>query len=248
MFCSKCGAQIAEGAKFCPSCGTAVNGQSVEVVADNNSQLSERENSLNELSKMLEYFSQKKNQYCEYYSVSYNLELEKKTKLSKSAIRKALLFSFISMVGSIILMNVGIKNDLMVLAIIGALLGFFCFISLLGGDIIYARIVKKNTIKKLSYREEELKNELIDYYNKYVNCPVGIEYSSPDDIERMMNIITSGRAAKLNEAINLLIDDEHKKYLERNIEETVHLAREAADSSAMAARSASRAEWNSYRR
>ncbi len=62
-FCSNCGAEIAEGAKFCPSCGTAVNGQAVSVAADTNLQVSERESSLNELSKMLEYFSKKKDLY-----------------------------------------------------------------------------------------------------------------------------------------------------------------------------------------
>ena len=62
-FCSNCGAEIAEGTKFCPSCGTAVNGQAVSVAADTNLQVSERESSLNELSKMLEYFSKKKDLY-----------------------------------------------------------------------------------------------------------------------------------------------------------------------------------------
>lgn len=66
-FCSKCGIQIQDGAKFCDGCGAPVY---VNTNIPNNSQLYQtqeaRKSSLEEMDRMINYFSQKQAQYDEY--------------------------------------------------------------------------------------------------------------------------------------------------------------------------------------
>ena len=68
----------------------------------------------------------------------------------------------------------------------------------------------------------------------------------------MIDIICSGRATKLSDALNMMLDDYHKQTVEENVRvaainsaEAARHARAAADSASKAARSAADAEWNS---
>lgn len=252
-FCSNCGAEIAEGAKFCPSCGTAVNGQSVEVVADNNSQLSEREKSLDELSKMMEYFSQKKDLYGRLKNNQILTEIEwgygKKPKKMDG------VWKFLGMIPLICgwlyflwdSIDSGWSIDISVLIV-----PFSCMIfSLLIQG--YGKKKKTQKLKQLAQEKERLLQELQDYYNAYKNCPIGIEYTDPIDIEKIMDIVRSGRATRISDAINTILDDIHKETLEQNVREAArnsaeaaYLARKASKNASKAADSASRAELNSY--
>lgn len=253
-FCSNCGAEIAEGAKFCPSCGTAVNGQAVSAVADSNSQLLDKENSLNELSKMYEYFDKKRSVYDEWNYISYSI-----SDLSENG-KKKLTGKFYMYGGIAIIL---IIVSLFLLSLLKTIIGSeiiellkslipFLLILLSFVGLIRASRQQKKKIRELTARKEVLRGEINEYYNNYGNCPIGIEYTFPKDIEHMIDIIRSGRATKLSDALNMMLDDYHKQTVEENVRvaainsaEAARHARAAADSASKAARSAADAEWNS---
>ncbi len=262
-FCSNCGAEIAEGAKFCPSCGTAVNGQAVSVAADTNLQVSERESSLNELSKMLEYFSKKKDLYERlkinqiYTKIEWGHGKKPKKIAAKWILFAAIpyilcLFCIASLI-ILIIASMHLEEGFEIWDYAEAILWAAGF-GFLGTLIV--RIGKKKKTRKLEQLAQEydqLRQELQDYYNAYTNCPIGIEYTHPDDIENILDIVRSGRATRISDAINVIIDDIHKEKVEqsareaaRNSAEAAYLARKASKNASKAADSASRAEWNSY--
>lgn len=253
-FCSNCGAEIAEGAKFCPSCGTAVNGHAVAAAADNNVQGAERENSLNELSKIYEYFDKKRSVYDEWNYVTYTISDLSENGKQKVA-RKLYFYGSISIILIIVsllllsLLKTIISPEL--IELLKSLIPFLILILCFGGLIRASRQQKKK-IRELTARKEVLRGEINEYYNNYGNCPIGIEYTFPKDIEHMIDIIRSGRATKLSDALNMMLDDYHKQTVEENVRvaainsaEAARHARAAADSASKAARSAADAEWNS---
>ena len=259
-FCSNCGAEIADGTKFCPSCGTAVNGQSVSAVADSNSRLLDKENSLKELSKIYEYFEKKRSVYDEWNYVNYTLS-DYSENGKKKAARKFLFYYFIAGIMAIVawvLISLleKISNDIifwiiMIPTILLLLLAFFLFF---GGGIFLAIHKQKIRIRELTARQEVLRGELNEYYHNYGSCPIGIEYTFPKDIEYMIDIIRSGRAVKISDALNIMLDDYHKQTVEENVRiavnnsaEALRNAREAAESASRAAASAKNAEWYSRR-
>jgi hypothetical protein len=100
---------------------------------------------------------------------------------------------------------------------------------------------KKNK-KRLEAQISEIQGALTPYYRAYMDCPVAFEYSSPAYLAELIRLMESGRADSIKEAINIAIDDNHK----RNLLNMQHdIARNTA-SAARSARSAATASWLSF--
>ena len=59
-----------------------------------------------------------------------------------------------------------------------------------------------------------LKQELHEYYLELNNCLLSEEFAVPNTIRCIKNIIQIGRADNLKEAINIMLDDIHKRETE----------------------------------
>ena len=226
MFCQKCGNQVDNSAGFCPVCGNSVstsNSQqrrmsSVQVRQQN------RQDELDEINKMIDYFSQKQPQYDEYDAVCARLDpyyLRKRPSL--------MIWGLVSIAVGIMCFSGGIIP-----------VGIILFLG--AGGLIFA-FVKSTQARTRNYAEAsqryyELSDELYKYYCDYGPCLVSAGYSNPSNLAAIRQTIQSGRADTIADALNILLDDEHKAAMEAYSARTAASAQEAARSAGVAANNA----------
>lgn len=206
-FCKQCGADL-NGAKFCPNCGSPVE--------DNGATpMNQRQRSMAEMERMMQYFGQKKQQYDEF---------EKVTK--EVADRSAESF-----VGGIIL------------AVICAAIGYFSkkYFWFVGVPLfLLMYFVKTNKNKKALAiavdRRNALGEELQAHFDAYGYAPVGFEYTRPQTLAAIYDIIRKGRASTAEDAINLYLNDQHQEKMLQLQKETAAAAKESAAAAKEAAK------------
>ena len=237
-FCGNCGAEMQEGMRFCASCGTRWGEVASVPMATTPAPMVDsfqntfniRNQNISEIRRMINYFGQKQALYDEYESLQEQLERLDPSTTSNS--------------GCLTWYSGYMKNIfpvlLIVLLIFGAL-GLFAqkdsaligVVFLIIGVLLLVRFFKKRSEKKetinQSYRRiNDIASELSKHYKAYGQCMVGYEYSNPRILSQIGAIIEKGRADTIKEAINRMLEDNHRSYVELQ--------------SAMAARSARQAE------
>ena len=231
-FCSKCGAEITTEGKFCPKCGAPIsgaegivasNGNNVE--QDKNSTKNVRNESLVEIQNVYDYFSKKVDSYNQFDMLNNKIASFPKTK--KTILGAAIII----LVGIYIII---VNNSEVIPDLVCKILEYGLSVLSLVGYILI-RIKLKKTNKANIELRDALNREITDYYNAYVNCPIGIEFSRPQDISMIMNTIRSGRADTISAAINIILDDEHKANMERKAGEIAQASKEAARAAKAAA-------------
>lgn len=225
MFCQKCGNEIQDNSKFCPKCGaplgTADQPGSIRVNNNQNagnnhynSRYEVRQAELREIDNLIYYFSQKAAEYDEIAMVTGNLNvLERKlNKTPKAGI------AFASICAGFIILS------LMIGATKGpwGITAFPAFVTGIPGLIILSvhfisRAINKPKYKKYCERFDVLNEELTRHYNDYGYCPVGIEYTNPNDLKAIRDTIQSGYADTSKEAVNYLMQKYHNEVMESNL-------------------------------
>lgn len=200
MICLKCGSQIPDDVFFCGVCGTEVTHASPQdVQSQMQAQFQMHKNAMRQsemqiMGQAIEYFSQKKDTFNEYDVSTHNLinyaTGTKNGLIIWGAILTVTFFSAMSVPGK----------------------GFriFCTISLILSLIMLAGgiLMKVNNRRKYRHYQSEnfrLSKELYEYYSKYPNCPVGMEYVNPEILQKIMDIMVSGRADSIKEALDIFI-------------------------------------------
>ncbi len=198
MFCPHCGQQVADGAAFCTVCGKSLTAAPAPTpVVDFQAQKNAiRQSEISALTKALQYFSQKRDEFTEYDCVC-----ELVNHYAKGAKGSLLVWGCIITTVGLLTMLAGPE------AMLGALIGFVTP----GAAMIFGGIMMKvKNRKNYQYFQDEyarLSQELYDHYVNYPDCPVGPEYANPEILEIILGVLQSGRADTIKEAINLLIDD-----------------------------------------
>lgn len=238
-FCSNCGAQLEEGTRFCSSCGSAVDAgtpvaapvapspvaaapmMGAAPVMDYQMQQNlyaqqqkARQDSINELAKMISYFSEKTDLYQEYdvdqNKLAYLMKGTGKAPLVWGIIITA-IFGFSAVVSFLSVFSDGLSLGWM----IG--LGIQSFFVLLGILLIVVYIVKssKNKSETASYRTRlaDIAYELTNHYVNYGFCALGAEYTNPAILVKVADVIRSGCADNPKEAINTLLNDNRKSMM-----------------------------------
>ena len=223
-FCTNCGCELTTTTNFCPNCGAGTGNTIVavkeEVVATS---ISKRDMTLNEISILYNYFLEKNNEFNEFDLVNNKIGKIKKLRNILGGLVFFAIIGFFSIFQTP-------KNE-----IIENILGTLVSLAALGSEIaIFVFLTKK--IKKLQNRSNELNQILTQHYEAYNNCPIGIEYSRPEDITKIYDVVRSGRAETIPEAINLIIDDMHKAKMEHHAAETAAASKETARAAKAAAR------------
>lgn len=200
-FCKNCGTDMGE-ARFCPSCGSAIDG----AVAPTAPVLDPRQRSMQEMANMRAYFGQKAAQYEEKAAVDAEVA-ERSAKRFGGYIGVAVVSAIIALIG----------------------VPFFWVVAVLAvaGFILFK---KKNSDKLtvVAARQAELAEELETYYKDYGYCPIGFEYTAPDMLAALSTMIEKGRASTPGDAINLLLDDLRKEEEMAEIKATRAAAEETA--------------------
>ena len=203
--CNECGYEN-HGRRICKRCGAPLdlsaekNGISVDDLPDMSLYEVNKE-----LKKLIRYFDFMRAQYSEYEFCNQKLDfLDKKGYVPIGV----LIFGVIMM---------GVTTWLSVLVALRAFklynglilwLAMF-FVDGLYSAVAYSRSLKDNRkkIKKYLGREVELAKQLTNYYNDYGPCLLEAKYTDPRILDRLQNIIKSGRASSLEQALDLLFED-----------------------------------------
>ena len=236
MLCPRCGNSNKDDSKFCTSCGAALNevstlsfSQDAGLQSNNtvNMRYNVRSSEMNEVDRMINYFSQKNDLYAEYESLCARLDPRFKKK----------------------------KVGLLVLGIIAGIIGFyvavfgislksagtigFGVLMIAGGAVMIFGFIRSSSARNENYsktysRFDEVSNELYNHYLNYGPCLVSAQYTNPSNLRIILDTIRSGRADTIKEAVNILVEDAHRNNMEA-------IARENAIASANAARGAAAA-------
>ena len=203
--CNECGYEN-HGRRICKRCGAPLdlsaekNGISVDDLPDMSLYEVNKE-----LKKLIRYFDFMRIQYSEYEFCNQKLDyLDKRGYIPIGV----LIFGIIMM---------GVTTWLSVLIALrafklynGLILWFaMFFVDGLYAAVAYYRSLKDNRkkIKKYLGREVELAKQLTNYYNDYGPCLLEAKYTDPRILDRLQNIIKSGRASSLEQALDLLFED-----------------------------------------
>ncbi len=195
------------------------------------SQVDEREESMKEMEKMITYFSKKSYLYTDFDSALYELE-----KYNRSGKRTALLVWGIILICLSLFIGPYACSDS---GNIGVFFGAFALIGFPGIIMICGYSTRLRKIEESIYyyqqELEEKKEEITKYYRAYGSCRLGIEYTYPDTLERIYNVLRLGRASKISEAVNVLINDEHLTNIADYAAQTAAYSRSAATASKISA-------------
>ena len=235
MYCKKCGKQIQDGSRFCEYCGTKhehgdefrpIRIQHEEQPYNNyaDSRRNIRQSELDELNNMIHYFSYKQEQYDEFDSVCGTLS-EADRILSQSP-SGSFIFSGIAlgfMLLGLLFGSNGFGTFLMIVGLILAIPGVIKLVMYFSRKSFWT---KKKTLAEQRY--EELSSELMQYYQQYSYCPVGVEYTNPAILQQLRDVIQSGYADTTRDAINYLIQQQHNATIEKNTAAASNAAKTAA--------------------
>lgn len=220
-FCKNCGAAL-NGANFCANCGTSAKGEMMAQQGYMNMQMTAdpRQRSLADMEQMISYFGAKKKWYDDYDMISKEVE----DRSSRS---------YGGWIGA---------------AVISALLGIFngaifFYIAAVAFIALFILLKKKNkaALAVATSRQENLHKKLTEYYESYGYCSVGMEYTKPDTLNVLHDLIRKGRANTPGEAINVHLADKAQEEMRRLQEEATEAAKETARNTKKAAKQARRA-------
>lgn len=199
MFCSFCGANIADGSAFCSVCGkqlTQVPSQVTYQQSYDEQKNALRKSEIGTLQSLIDHFSQAADEYEAYDDCSELVNYYSRGAKSALIVWGAIIASF---------------GFLVCLAGPNALLGGLLVFFLPGALMIFGGILMKinNRRKYEKYLElyDKLANALVEHYLDYPDCPIGPEYSNPLVLNHLMSILQSGRADTIKESINIMVND-----------------------------------------
>lgn len=257
MFCVKCGNQMSDDAKFCTKCGALASGNQnyVTVQPGYNGAVqngysgdfdrgSVRRTEINEVRKMLSYFSQKTEQYNEYDYVCrefYRLKGGRRIAAVAWGYILAIGGSILAVYligGAVIELIKGKPESAGTSFILGILAAFFLALPGVLLILLDKKKIRKEYNEQLAYYTDKyfgLSNELYNHYLNYKNCPIGPEYTNPANIQVILDTIISGRADTTKEALNVLVEDAHRNRMEDLAAQTAQFAQEAARQAGRAA-------------
>ena len=226
LYCKKCGKENQDNSSFCVNCGapfdlrdqvrpTQANPNQAPVNNYYNSRREIRESELREIDNLIYYFSQKAPEYEESAMLSDKLDVLER-KLNRTPVAGIVLSSIC---GVFILLSVMLAVNH------NSVYGFTAFLAFLTGIpaviimsvYLISMLINKPRYKKYRERFDVLNEELTRHYNDYGYCPVGIEYTNPNDLKAIRDTIQSGYADTSKEAVNYLMQKYHNEVMESNL-------------------------------
>lgn len=224
---------MSDGTRFCTSCGSVVAAAAAVQAAPAAPSMFEqsvqlRKESLSELGRMIEYFGRKQDLYFEY-DVS-NVKLNK---LMRGTSVAPLVWGIILCVFMTLPVIALIDTIFKGRANSGTLTGLFVFgiLFLLGIGLIIMYICKKagrgKEVRRLLGRVAQIADELTQYYIAFGYSAVGAEYTNPEILMKIADVLRSGRADSPKEAINIMLVDSRRNMMQLQATLSGQAARQA---------------------
>lgn len=203
-FCKQCGADL-NGANFCAGCGTPADGNvAVQQAAP---AMDPRQASLAEMEKMVNYFGAKADVYRECDAVA--AEVKERSERT-----------FLGWIGAAVLcVIIGLFSK-----------AIFFYIAAVPFVVGYVLKRKKNKEKLAvaTAHYDKLSNELEQLFVNYGYCPIGQEYTHPDILGILYDLVRKGRATTPGDAVNRYLDDLDKEEQQRKLGEIAESTKQAA--------------------
>ena len=235
MYCKNCGKTIEDNSTFCPYCGANQNAAPTAAECHYDRRKDIRQSELAEINNMIAYFSPKEQQYAEFDRLSRMLgqadrEIAAKP---KGAIIMGIITLTFTMFGiwATAANSSGWQGFCFTVALIAALPTL-----VVTGVYIFNRIYWKKQKEKNAPVLAALNDELVNYYDAYGYCPLGIEQTYPAILRDIRDAIVSGYADSTTDAVNYLAQRSHNETMESNAAATAKAAASAAKSAKKAAR------------
>ncbi len=210
MFCSFCGTQIPNNSTTCPNCGSTIIQNAAPdtpaVNPVNNYEMQKnavRTSEINSLANTIAHFEQIADKFTAYDKASAAMKHygrgPKNTRFIIAGILIGIIVFIITMMAA--------TDTVFLPTIFGSIMFFGTPAAIL---IVWGVLIKKRAKEKHQHWEDEyirLSNEILDHYNAYPNCPVGMEYINPSILHNIMQILRSGRADTIKESLNVAVAD-----------------------------------------
>lgn len=196
MFCQKCGQEMPDGAQFCMKCGAKVEKEQPKVMP----RTVDRNQEIAELEKMIEYFSQKAPQYAEYDTVCLNVNHYAVGFTNVLRVIGILVVVFGSFLGVYMseYTRTAQYGNLIVLVMLAIGVGM-----IVANQMMVKRF--RHGAAETYQRYDLLTVELYENYMAYGECAIGCEYTNPNNLRAILEMIESGRADTAKDAINMLM-------------------------------------------
>lgn len=232
MYCQKCGDALSDQDKFCKKCGAPVSVQAnVQQTASPSAPVKSSSGELAELDRMISYFGQIQSQFDEYDQSIANIRFisdpKNKVKVKKGIpglpfiIAGAVLApEFLAFLAMCLFAYAWVSADtpghqldngaaalMFSIAIIGTLISIAAIVF---GIIMNVKRKKryaegrKAMIRQNCDRACMLSNVLTASYNNFGPCQVSSLYSNPRILLKLREIIASGKAVTVNDAVDIL--------------------------------------------
>ncbi|MBQ0163539.1 MAG: zinc-ribbon domain-containing protein [Treponema sp.] len=230
MFCSNCGKEILEGAKFCPSCGTPIN----QIEVSKTKEISNSNEITQDLERCYDHFSKIADIYDFYQKGKSLINNTVWVKKVSNEYGVAMFFLIAGIIGLIPTLSSVFKDPIMIVVLWIVLL--IEIVSIISGGIcagIYGK--HKSTIELYEEKLPIMENKIIEHYAKYENCPLAIDYTNPVVISSMITYIKSGRASSIKEAINIYEDECHKVQMISEMKQMKAFAEQASAAATLTA-------------
>ncbi len=250
-FCTDCGTQLEDAAKFCAKCGKVQTVKETQEQLNPNCKIegqggentkfeqkncnqsgttncaSEKNNLLDELENASQYFEQKQSSYDNFINLEdRKIRLKKPNGFALFVVGVILAFLFYC----IISFNF-YELDGWILILV-SFVGFGVVLPIMIFNKGNAKV--KNQLVSIDQKSSEIETVLHEHFNAYHNSPVSYEYSNPRVIAILKTYISSGRADNIKEAINCLIDDYHKQQMLSKQDEIAKNSKDTANAASFA--------------
>lgn len=234
-FCVNCGNEYSTGSKFCNYCGAPTDNTSGQLQTQQLNQyvgnsvqsyLDERNNNLAELAKMYDYFMSYRKKYERFLFLTNKL-------LHGYTFIPALVFGCIILNVFIIVLffgSLGRDPVAVIVSLIGIPIGAGLIVLFILGTLD-----RNKKRKKLVEEKDDVLDELWNHYISYGPCLLGFEYTFPETLDEIQALLMSGRANNIKEAINIMLDDNHKRQMESIATATAKYAARTASNTGIAA-------------
>lgn len=237
-FCKECGAEL-QGAKFCANCGTAADDLLIqERKSALSADASMRQASIDECKKMIQYFDQKTATCKEYDRVTETVALGR-GHLHVVLLMASIVWFVCGVLVCFAARDGSFDETRIVLAIL-VFIGFILLVFLLPSALLMWGYLALNKRSKRKYGElllhqSALATEIVDHYNAYGYCHVGLEYTRVEILRDILDKLELGRCKTIADAINITLDDAYKKHMQLQGEAILAAANRAAEAAEEAA-------------
>ena len=216
-YCPNCGVEVSEQHSVCWRCGTSLSRKP----AAPSGRVGARQQEMAELDRIRAYFEPKRMEYSELHQNEARINYLTGKRYNSLRITGGIMV----LIAVFFLTHLRDETEF---------LGFGLFFGIPGAGILalYFHMLKakQNEILALNERQQLLQTELSQYCDAYGPCPLGVEYTDPAVLDILYDLLRSGRADSLKEAVNLWLDDIHKATMQSTMNATAEAAADAAHS------------------